>query len=401
MRLTVLRMFVTMIVLAGVVALSATPERAAALELCATAEKECAEENVYEEGTLLVAKTSDALIESSIGAIACSSTGEFETAAEAGQPLPGYITKLSFSGCMLGKTECTVSEVDHVYYGLLTETKENGGSLTISDGGAGAPGGLVECGALSCKLSAKELVLTATGGKPASLEVSKAGFGVEGGFLCPESASLTAAYEVTAPAAVQIARRTTMLCKAAPNAQGACPIEQRFKGKVEAELITNVEAKFTTGSETPKTVSCDEAPVLSDEFENNGEGILKEIKFKTAAGPCSSDFAGEPVVKFLMDVNRFDDSSFSYRTNTKAILVAASTENPLFRMTIEYGTPVFCGYRLTRSSWKIFAYNPLKMESRWNFAYLGSNMACPGLLALTGEWILTQSGGGALWVAKT
>jgi len=270
---------------------------------------------------------------------------------------------------------------------------------SFSDGGEGTPAVAVKCSAtISCTFNAPSMTLAFEGGKTASIKGTKVALKKESGTLCPTEASWTASYNMT-PEALHIEEVTTKLCTEPPDGEGKCPPGDGFNGSIEASLVTGKSAEFISTSGPTGTVSCDEAPLKGDNFIEAGTGKITLMKFESA-GFCSSTLSGEPVVESLMQRLPFDQSSFSYRSPTRAILTAAGGP-PRLRLIVELPTAKECIYRAPRSSWVAFAYNPMKVKSEWNFTReLPSATICPALIKEKGEWTVTKAGGGDIWVTQ-
>jgi hypothetical protein len=368
---------------------------AQAMELCDKAAEVCAAEDVIAEGTELMAESSKATITSSLGSIVCTEAGlTVETGAVAGSPLPGHVSKLTFAGCTLGETGCTITAPVQTYYTLSEETGGDAASLEIRDGGEGQPSASIKCGAMSCTASTEELALAVKGGEPATFNASEEALKVEGGFPCPKTASLTATYSVSSPAEMHINGTGTKLCEEPPQG-GTCPDGKEYKGGISATLLASTKAKF----DAAQFVECTEAPLTGTGFKSDGRDGSLQMSFTQTGGPCNaSGYLGASVAGVTVENQPFARSSFNY-AQAGAYLTLASNQNAMIKFKIESGSPFTCKYELVRFSWLVTGYNPMKIESLVILRKVGAG-SCPGQLPLGGKWSVTRTGGGNLWVTQ-
>jgi hypothetical protein len=121
--------------------------------------------------------------------------------AESGSPLLNEITALTFTECTanLGSGKCTVTSVNLPYKSELAATGSGNGTLTVTSGGKGNPGALVECGELpTCTYGAAKFVLDAIGGAPGEVLAKEEPLS-GGAFPCPPESKWTATYVVNNP----------------------------------------------------------------------------------------------------------------------------------------------------------------------------------------------------------
>jgi hypothetical protein len=286
------------------------------------------------------------------------------------------------------------------YVGLIEKTAKEQGSVTIVPTGEGNPSLSIVCGLSKCVFDSKELGLKIEGGSPAAITGKEVSLSKVSG-SCEGGASWTVTYKTTSPEQVRIGQRPTVLCKVSPNAQGVCPANQSYTGNLEFALKSGVSAEFETSPGTARIITCNEAPMLGENFQVNGQGTLKELEFTFVGGACESTFPGGPVVQVLIN-GSYNRSSFSYRSNSEAILTAAGTAPPDWVFTIEEATPETCKYRPTRYTWKVFSYSPMTIKSAWRYARMaGSGVACPLLMLQRSESVVKRPGNEDVWVAKT
>jgi len=368
---------------------------ASAAELCKVAEASCAAENLYGEGTAIVAKSSKAEIVTSSLTATCASTIEGKNMVDASTPLPLYISSVAFTECKSGETKCSMKMLHLPYYGVLEYTSENAGTVTLSDWGEGSPSGTFECGAVKCTLGTKELKLSAKGGKPATLQATKASLTKEGGASCPESASLTAEYSVTSPSQANIQQTVSRLCKNAP-VNNVCVMGDRFTGDTTIEMIS-ASAKLKT-SAAEFLVTCEEAPMKGEAFTVNGTGTIGTMEFNTGGLSCNSNFAGNPGVKVTVAPIPAPVSVSLTRALNGFFTLAANAARQV-TLEILYGTPIVCGYGATRPLWKVVGNTPMKLKSLWLTTRIGTSPSCPVGMEIEAELKVTRTAdGGNLWV---
>jgi hypothetical protein len=166
-------------------------------EVTATYPAETTVKASLEEGT-------ESVLSSSLGNVKCTaSSAEGKTTKESGEPLPGEITALSFSGCKFGETSCTVTTKNLPYAASVKATSGDNGTLTVENGGSGTPSVFVECkGAISCTYAVP--ALEAKGGAPAKLIAKEVTLTKLEGLLCPKTSTWSATYVVSAPKPVYV-----------------------------------------------------------------------------------------------------------------------------------------------------------------------------------------------------
>lgn len=402
MRRIVVRSVVLAILAAGLSAIGTSS--AGAFELCSVAEEPCPAESALGEGTVIKAAAPEATLVTGSGTVTCKESAlEATTTSDAGSPLPAYIETLSFSKCTLSKEECTVTAAHTPYYVQIEETGTETGTFTAAADGAGNPAVTVKCGGtIGCTFSAAKLGLSIAGGEPAFVKATSMAFSEKSGSPCPKegSTTLTASYKVTAPAQDRLVPVTTKLCTSPPNGAGGCDVESRYNnGVVESELASGTKAEFISTTNTTKKIVCDEGPLSGENFANNGTGgKITVMKFESA-GTCDSTFPGEPTVKVEAETPPFIQSSFSFKTASRAVLTVTGP-SPILKIVVEEALPVTCTYRSTRESWASFAYGPMKIKGNWQGARTAGAEPCPTFLKLKSESILTAPGGVNLWVTK-
>lgn len=176
--------------------------------LCKNNELPCLAANQYASGTVFSAKATNALLDTSGTDVECGkSTTTLATSAQAGEPLLGEITGLTFESCKTVGTGfgCTVTTENLNYAASLVHTAATmNGKLTVTKhSGGGSPGAAVSClgGSLKCVFSA-EPVLEVVGGSVAEVVATavKMTLSTKSGFLeCPKEAKWSANYIATSP----------------------------------------------------------------------------------------------------------------------------------------------------------------------------------------------------------
>src|ERR1700743_882778 len=186
--------FALLLALAG--SLLATAVVAGAAEptaLCSEAKAECSESALYADGAKLSAVSTNLVIESSLGKLACESSKlEGATIADYGYSLAIEVSSLAFSGCKLESLSCTMSSANLPYTGWM-EKGSGGGTFDLVEGGGGSPTLNAKCSTLSCSFAA-EPSLTVTTSETSSLVAPKVPLVGSGGGACPVKASLSAVF---------------------------------------------------------------------------------------------------------------------------------------------------------------------------------------------------------------
>lgn len=130
---------------------------------------------------------------------ACETGTMTSKATEAGKPLIGEVSALSFSNC--GAGVCAVEAQSLPYKSEFEKTTGGNGTMALVSGGSGSPKIEVNCGkAFKCIYKATSVSFTLTGGNPASISVAKtmekdAASEAE----CGSTMTWTATYELTKP----------------------------------------------------------------------------------------------------------------------------------------------------------------------------------------------------------
>ncbi|HEY0390104.1 MAG TPA: hypothetical protein VGC63_00160 [Solirubrobacterales bacterium] len=179
--------------------------------LCKANELPCAAGNLYPSGTIVEAKSTNALLASNVANVACKkSTTTLKTLSALAEPLPGEITALKFEECSEESSGagCTVTAINVPYSATLLDLGKGLGEMLVKNGGKGEPGATVSCPFLKCVFTAepKFTVDSATGTTEATaarvLAVGiKLKLSTREGFLeCPKEATWTATYIDTTPA---------------------------------------------------------------------------------------------------------------------------------------------------------------------------------------------------------
>jgi RHS repeat-associated protein len=153
----------------------------------------------YQAGTTieaaLVSGTSSTML-SNLGNVVCTSStmaGKTTTSGGEGKAVEGTVTSLTFSGCKLGETSCTVTAVNLPYAASATAPE----TLSLEDEeGVGAS---VKCSFfVNCTFTTKNAKFQVVGGNPAKAKAN----GIEmerKGTLCPSTSLFDAEYEIQTP----------------------------------------------------------------------------------------------------------------------------------------------------------------------------------------------------------
>lgn len=281
-------------------------------------------ETVYESGQTLeaglVESTSATFALPGIGTVSCStSVLKGKTTAKTGSPLNGEITGLTFEGCKIGETGCTVKAINLPYKATIAETGQGSGTLTASSGGSGSPGAEASC-SLKCTATATEVALSVEGGAAAIVKAKEAKLKKTSGIFCPETMTWTAEYQVTTPQPMLVGPAPTVLCEEAPDANGVCPKGKGYPSKkVYGDLAAGV-GSFEDVPATGKKISCEVVSFVGEHTEN-GKGEVGTLNYESkTGGPCSSNWAktaktqvNPPIAVTVGKKLPFTDSFFMYK----------------------------------------------------------------------------------------
>jgi|GEM_PF-2107297 len=387
----------------ALLAASAAP----ATVLCKEPEESCKRVNTY-PAHVLHSQATNTVITTSLGKITCTASHlEGETTKEEAEPLPGEVTGLSFEGCKLGEGACTLASIHLPYAASIKWTKEDDGTVIVSNGGHGLPAVKTECaGGINCTYTAEKTELSGKGGNPGEI-VANQELKREAGFLCPATAKWSANYVVEVPEPVHVAKNVqgTKLCAVAPNNVGGvlqCPEGKAFAGALAAKIPSGSLATFKSIKGPKGTVSCSEAP-MSVELNSDGtaKGAGLGLEFNTAEGACAaSGFAGGvELVSAVLDQQPFEHAAIEY--------VQASAPQGLIWFT-RAGTPLSlilgigaeeCFYSASSTNGSVTNPNGIVstrflMTANWKLE-LGAEAICP--TEVSSEWPLEATKN--LWVA--
>ncbi len=248
-RLLRLAPVVGLVIAAAAAALILAPTAALGTALCEDAPGEESGCGLpYEKNTVFKATSTNTVFSTSLGTIAClESKFEAETTQDATgskEPLSGLIKTLSFSGCKVGSTPCTV-KVSSLPSISTSWTEKANGTLKFSE----AKDAAIECeGLFACAYSANP-IFAVTGGEAgkATLTLSKESLTVKSGAFCPKTAAWTATYVFTAPLGGKIFEAAkdlppTVYCQENMN---PCPKNKTYgKTAIEAKLIAPETIRF-------------------------------------------------------------------------------------------------------------------------------------------------------------
>jgi hypothetical protein len=235
-----------------------------------------------------------------IGTISCLLAGTIkgettETHTGQGKPLKGQLTKMTFVGCKVGATSCTVEAAHIPYVALFKWTEASKGNLEFENGGSGAPGISLVCGASIDCTYAFTSPIRAEG--PGYIVATKATLGTGTGKNCPKSESSvlwTAAYELFSPLYVADYVGQDKLCK---KNESPCPGEEAYgtSTALSAALETGTTAKFKIkiseeSTETEYTVACGSSALEGTTTASAGlplPGEISTLSFAECGGTCA------------------------------------------------------------------------------------------------------------------
>jgi len=404
------------------------PTQAGATVLCVgEAEGVCPEVDEYPANTKVtgsLAEGTEAEISNSIGTIKCSgSTIEAETSEAEAELLAGSVTGLSFTGCSLKSTACTLT-AEHLPFAASWQWTESGdGFLTVSAGEKGVPAIKESCGSLiKCTLSSEKLGLDFTGGEPGSIVASAEALSKTEGFLCPKTSSFTATYTLSAPESgyvflSRIANGLTRLCKTAPSLLEflTCGSGEFYEGVTKSELDTGTAGTFTSGAET---ITCDKIKVFGDFTRNgpplnnvNGGITTLNIKGSGASNYCTSNLGGETPDVFVEMLNTpYNRAAIVFRdvAAPQGELVVSSLNGPvLMKLLVELAAgQKFCEYEKDELIFKIknasTEITRLEINGSWRKRN-NSAAVCPAMLTQSAKLNFkrtSDTGGGELYIAN-
>ena len=175
--------------------------------LCSENVAVCPSAHTYAAGTALAAALKSETSFVTAGTLKETCTGSSlagETTSQSGVAVPLEISALTMSGC---KPCTSAAALNLPYSAEVTQTGGGNGTVTVKSSGAGKPQfSFDKCvfGAGSCKFDATELSLELQGGNPAKLVANNAPLSFAGGTLgegfCGSTTTLSATYELSAPA---------------------------------------------------------------------------------------------------------------------------------------------------------------------------------------------------------
>ncbi len=154
------------------------------------------------EGSLEGKSTFEFLYEGKLREPACEGGALTAKTTEAGKPLIGQLSAMTFSSC--GAGVCAVEAQSLPYKAEIEKTSSGNGTLALVSGGSGPPKIEVNCGkSFKCVYKATSVSLAVTGGGPAKLGASAtlekdAASETE----CGASMTWKATYKLTKPTAV-------------------------------------------------------------------------------------------------------------------------------------------------------------------------------------------------------
>ncbi len=173
----------------------------------------CPSGQSFPSGTVIKAKTGGtrtAKLVTNLSNIICDSEAQGKTTSAAtpgAAPLPGEITALSFTNCIVEGTAqgCTVATNAPPYAASIVWTASTVGNFIVTQkAGGNKPGATVVCGTvINCEFSVAEanLAASSTEAGVGSLVAAGIELAVGTGGKCPKSAKWSAIYGVTEPSA--------------------------------------------------------------------------------------------------------------------------------------------------------------------------------------------------------
>jgi hypothetical protein len=224
----------------------------------------------YESGTVLEGTATNVELIATMTNECEMSTAKGELTegpTEAGQPLNGLLTSLTFSGCT-----CPTEALNTSYSIALSWTKGADGKLTLKSSGKGNPAIKSVCSGVTCVYGASSVTFEVFGGNPAEIGVNVEVAKIEGSFFCKEKAQYVATYQMSAPqggqAAVANQHTPVTLCSVAvdnPCNANAYPIPTTLEAANEGNVA--FELKFNEGgTERAKTVTCTASALVAATF---------------------------------------------------------------------------------------------------------------------------------------
>lgn len=253
------------------------------------------------EGTSIEAKAAKATIVTGAGSVICSpSLMSMKTTsgpAAKGKAVTAGEVSLSFSGCLLGKTECTATQANAPYHAQFQWATEANGEVSFENGGAGPPNLSIACGAtISCTYTFESsLDVTGSAVSPA-ITASNDSAGSGSGKTCPTTTfSWSAVYTIIKPKEFFVAdyAPTTQLCKKneTPCSPGeAYPSAVSFAAGLEAGTKAKLRLFITEGGEEAEYVVPCESSSLAGTVENGPLamiGKMTSLSFGECGPTCS------------------------------------------------------------------------------------------------------------------
>lgn len=265
----------------------------------------------------------EAVVETELGAVKCTKSSiKGNALGKESEMLRGEVSSLTFESCKSGAKECTTTTEKLPYTGELTYTETGDGTIDFAALKAASSVKIVCDGIVSCTFGGAAK-LQFDGGEPATILASKESLSVTSGSLCPgKAATLTAAYELTAPSipvfVAAVGALPTKLCKAEPqlNLQTnrlECPAGEGYEGEVRTSGFRSTEFKELI--DPTEKINCNETEIAG-KFEMDGSAIPGEgitmFTYKNAAGPCPSTFVNNPEMAITVLRLNYTSSAISY-----------------------------------------------------------------------------------------
>jgi hypothetical protein len=117
--------------------------------------------------------------------ISCATHMVAKNTAESGEPLPGQIVSVEWTGCTSNLGSCSASALNTPWSGTIAATGGGNGTLTVNK-----PKGKFTCAGTTCEYEASSATATLEGGNPFKVKATNISLTkVGGGFLCSGTAT--------------------------------------------------------------------------------------------------------------------------------------------------------------------------------------------------------------------
>jgi hypothetical protein len=392
------------------------PSLASATALCAQNEESCSAGNTYGVPAELEFKLKSGTQSLYVGSveIACgASTAKAETTEESGSLLVGKITALSFSSCEGG---CTAEAKNLPYKTETSATGGGNGSVKVTSGGSGNPRTLLKCLGIECTFGSASMELEADGGEPGLLVAKEEPMTKEAGsFLCGSTSTWSATYEAAELESLFIvnAGEPTMLCRKVPTKDKVtgeliCDKNERYLGGIAGTIVPGSKVKFTELAKPNSVIECTES-TLKGVFGANGSsaigGGFTGMTFNSGGGKeCTSTIPKVATVSLRAENLPFNNSKLSYLQAEPNPQGAATFRKLKAATQIELKAGgSTCTYKPTTTSGNVTnpaGTVPMILDASGNWKIVKATAPCPEEMVGVFEWVITQTGGGNLWITE-